>query len=63
MSYARIPNATIMEPQPRRLHIVIVSLAPPNARSERKTRTMVRRLPMEVRMGPHRPSRIYGMMT
>lgn len=49
----------MIDPQPKRLHTVMVSTAPPKIMSEINTRTMVRRLPIEVRMGPQTPRRIY----
>lgn len=60
MSYANTPKAATMTPAPIRLHIVIVSIAPPNITSENKTRTMVSKLPTDVITGPQIPRSIYG---
>lgn len=51
-------KATTIETEPNALHTVTVSRAPPKIASDRKTRTIVSRLPTEVTIGPHTPRRI-----
>lgn len=57
-SYASTANAQTIMPDPNMLHIVRVSMALPNMRSEMMTRTIVSRLPTDVTIGPHTPRRI-----
>lgn len=44
---------------PTIVHIVSVSIAFPKTISEMMTRTMVRRFPTDVMIGPQTPNRIY----
>jgi hypothetical protein len=54
-----MPNATIIPPEPAKFQGVITSTPCPNVMSDRRTRTIVRRLPTETTMGPQMPNKIW----
>ena len=54
-----MPKATTIPPDPAKFQGVIISIPCPNVMSDRKTRTIVSRLPTETTMGPQMPNNIY----
>jgi hypothetical protein len=54
-----MPNATMIPPEPAKFQGVITSTPCPTVISDRRTRTIVRRLPTETTTGPQTPNKIW----
>ena len=57
-SSTKIPNAATIATDPMKFQNVTTSIPAPNTTSDANVKTVVRRFPIDVMMGPHTPKRI-----